>query len=119
MGDWLYIFEAARATHLYQGGDEDSILMYERREIEREQLAKLKHTAGDFNRWITRFEDQVEVCETIGLEISEEAKIYHFMNNLNDLTFKEAKNDFMNQRTRSPFPDTLEEIKQKMIDEYG
>ncbi len=34
MGDWLYIFEAARATHLYQGGDEDSILMYERRELE-------------------------------------------------------------------------------------
>ena len=71
------------------------------------------------NRCITRFEDQVEVCETIGLEISEEAKIYHFMNNLNDLIFKEAKNDFMNQRIRSQFPDTFEENKQKMIDEYG
>ena len=118
-GDWLYIFEAARRTHLHPGGDEDSILMYERRELEKEQLAKLKHTTGDFNRWITRFEDQVEVCETVGLEITEEAKIYHFMNNLNDLIFKDAKNDFMNQRTRSLFPDTYEEIKQKMIDEYG
>ena len=41
------------------------------------------------------------------------------MNNLNDLIFKDVKNDFMNQRTRSLFPDTYEEIKQKMIDEYG
>ena len=51
----------------------------------------LSSSAGDFNRWITRFEDQEEVCETIGLEISEEAKIYHFMNNLNDLLLKAVR----------------------------
>ena len=118
-GDWLYIFEAARLTHLYGGGDEDSILMYELRELERDTLVKMKHSAGDFHRWITRFEDQLEKCETVGLEFTEEAKIYHFMNNLNDLIFREAKTDFMNPRTRSLFPDDYDGIKQKIIEEYG
>ena len=93
--------------------------MYERRELERDQLANLKHAAGDVNRWITRFENHVEVCETVGLEITEETKIYHFINNLNDLIFKDAKNNFMNQRTRSLFLDTYVEIREKMIVEYG
>ena len=44
--------------------------MYERRELERDQLANLKHAAGDVNRWITRFENHVEVCETVGLKIT-------------------------------------------------
>ena len=118
-GDWLYIFEAVRHTHLYGGGEEDGILMYELRELERDTLIKMKHSAGDFNRWTTRFEDQIVKCETVGLEFTEEAKIYHFMSNLNDLIFREAKTDFMNPRTRSLFPEDFEGIKQKMIEEYG
>ena len=49
--------------------------MFQRRDTEREYLAKMKHVSGDFNRWITKFEDQVETCETIGLELDEDAKI--------------------------------------------
>ena len=62
-GDWLFIFKAARETHLYQGVVDDPVLVYERQEQEKEYLSKMKHVAGDFNRWITRFEDQVETCE--------------------------------------------------------
>ena len=61
MEDWLYILEAARLTHLYGGGDEDGILMYELRELERDTRIKLKHLAGNFHRRITRFEDQLGV----------------------------------------------------------
>ena len=74
-GDWLFIFEAARETHMFQGATTDRVLLYEKQEQERDYLSKMKHVSGDFNRWITRFEDQIETCETIGVELSEEAKI--------------------------------------------
>ena len=86
-GDWLFIFKAARETHLYQGVVDDPVLVYERQEQEKEYLSKMKHVAGDFNRWITRFEDHVETCETVGVAMSDEAKIHYFMNNLNDTIF--------------------------------
>ena len=38
------------------------------------RLGSLETATGDFNRWITRFEDQMETYETIGVELSEEAK---------------------------------------------
>ena len=50
-GDWLFIFEAARETHMFQGITTDRVLMYEKQEQEKEYLSKMKHTAGDFNRW--------------------------------------------------------------------
>ena len=61
---------------------------------------------GDFNRWITRFEDQMETCETIGVELSEEAKILYFMNNLNDSIFGDVKSNFMDLSTCALFPQT-------------
>ena len=72
---------------MFQGITTDRVFMYEKQEQEKEYLSKMKHTAGDFNRWITRFEDQMETCETIGVELSEEAKVLYFMNNLNDSIF--------------------------------
>ena len=74
-GDWLFIFEAARETHLMPGIADDPVLIYERQEQEKEVLSKLKHTYGDFNKWITLFEDQITTCETVGVELSEEAKM--------------------------------------------
>ncbi len=118
-GDWLFIFEAARKTHIDNVGTDDGVLMFQRRDTEREYLAKMKHVSGDFNRWITKFEDQVETCETIGLELDEDAKIFYFMNNLNDEIFRESKAAFMNLSTRRLYPDNYEDIKQRMIDEYG
>ena len=72
-GDWLFISEAARETHLMSGiVDYDPVLLYERQEQEKEHLAKMKmkHTHGDFNAWITRFEDQITICEQYVLKVA-------------------------------------------------
>ena len=53
VGDWLFIFEAARETHMFQGVTNDRVLMYEKQEQEKEYLSKMKHTAGDFNARMT------------------------------------------------------------------
>ena len=119
IGDWLFVFEAARETHMFQGAGDDRILMFEKQEQEKDYLSKMKHISGDFNRWITRwitrFEDQMETCETIGVELSEEAKMFYFMNNLNDTIFGDVKSSYMDLSTRALFPDTYEEIKQRVI----
>ena len=87
IGEWLFVFEAARETHMFQGAADDRVLMFE------------KHISGDFNRWITRFEDQMETCATIGVELSEEAKMFYFMNNLNDTIFGDVKSNYMDLRS--------------------
>ena len=118
-GDWLFIFEAARATHLDAGAEDDLVLRFEKRKQEEDYLSKLKHVSGDLNRWITRFEDQVMTCENIGVILTEEAKVFYFMNNLNDTIFGTVKANFMELSTRVLFPDTYDEIKQRIIAEYG
>ena len=52
-------------------------------------------------------------------ELSEEAKILYFMNNLNDSIFGDVKANFMDLSTRALFPQTYEEIKQRIIAEYS
>ena len=42
----------------------------------------MKPVSGDFNKWITRFEDQAETCATVGAVLTDEAKIHYFMTNL-------------------------------------
>ena len=79
----------------------------------------MKHITGDFNRWITRSENQMETCETIGVDLLEEAKILYFMNNLNDSIFGDIKANFLDLSTRALSPQTYDELKQRMIAEYG
>ena len=90
--------------------DDDPVLLYERQEQEKEHLAKMKHTHGDFNAWITRFEDQITICEQYGVELSEEARILYFMNNLNDTIIGNIKTDYMNLCKRALFPRTLRRL---------
>ena len=104
---------------MFQGVASDRIMMYEKQEQGKDYLSKMKHITGDFNRWITRFEDQMETCETIGVDLSEEAKILYFMNNLNDSIFGDIKANFLDLSTLALFPKTYEELKQRMIAEYG
>ena len=53
------------------------------------------------------------------MELSEEAKILYFMNNLNDSIFGDVESNFMDISTRALFPQTYEELKQRMIAEYS
>ena len=118
-GDWLFIFEAARETHLMPGVTDDPVLIYERQEQEKEVLSRHKHVYRDFDKWITLFEDQITTCETVGVELSEEAKILYFMSILNDSIFGEVKASYMNLSTRTLYPRNYEDIKQRMIMAYS
>ena len=45
------------------------VLVYERQD--KEYSSKMKHVSGDLNRWSTIFEDQIEISETVGVNLSE------------------------------------------------
>ena len=75
-GDWLFILKAVKETHLYQGANDDPVLIYQRQEQEKEYLAKMKHVSGDLNKLIKRFEDQAETFATVGAVRAEESKIH-------------------------------------------
>ena len=51
--------------------------------------------------------------------MTEEAKILYFMNNLNDSIFEKVRANFLELSTRVLFPDPYDEIKQRIIVEYG
>ena len=71
------------------GAEDNLVLRFEKKKKQVEDyLSKLKHVSGDF-------EDQVKVCETIGVVLTEEAKVFYFMKNLNDIIFGTVKANFM------------------------
>ena len=43
-GDWLFIFEAARETHLMPGITDDPVLIYERQDRERDPIKTEAHS---------------------------------------------------------------------------
>ena len=66
IGDWLFVFEAARETHMFQGAADDRVLMFEKQEQEKARRS----------------------CAYV-------------------------------REARALFPDTYEEMKQRVIAEYG
>ena len=111
--------EAARETHLMPGVTDDPVLIYERQEQEKEVLSRHKHLYRDLDKWLTLFEDQITTCETVGVELSEEAKILYFMSILNDSIFGEVKASYMNLSTRTLYPRNYADLKQRMIVAYS
>ena len=98
-GDWLFMFEAARATHLDAGAEDDLVLSFENRKQDGDYLSRLKHVSGDFNRWITRFgSSQSSILRAV---------------------FGTVEANYMELSTRSLFLGTYFEIQQHIIAEYG
>ena len=88
---------------------EDPVTAYRRQEQEKGFLAKMKYASGDFNRWTTRFEDQMETCETVGVPFSDEAKIHYFADNLKDTVYdlRRDHGELHELEYESPVPENL------------
>ena len=48
-GDWLFIFEAARATHLDAGAEDDLVLRFEKRKQEEDYLANVNFLKSNYS----------------------------------------------------------------------
>jgi hypothetical protein len=87
-GDYMWIFKAARETHLLfgSGGDEYQLrAIYRKR---REELGRMHHASGPFANWLKRFGDAVNDLRALGDEIEDREVISIGMDCLNPIIFR-------------------------------
>jgi hypothetical protein len=70
-------------THLHVDQAVDDTTMLQRQEIQLEKLKKLKHESGSLEKWLLKFEDQLEVCDALGCKVTDHTKRLYIMENLN------------------------------------
>jgi hypothetical protein len=117
--DWLFVFEAAIATHLQVDVAVDETTILQRQDMQLEKLKKMKHENGSLEKWIMKFEDQIDVCQALGCTINDRTKRLYFMENLNQKIFEQMLMLWKSTLTRSSFPQTYELLKAHVIDEYS
>lgn len=118
-GDYLFLFEAAQATHLQVGSSTEETVITKITKIEEGKLMSMKHISGTYDRWLARFDDQLSVCESVGCEISDVEKRVYFMDNLNRKIFDKTLVQWDVIATRAAaFPKTYEGLKTQMNQEY-
>jgi hypothetical protein len=116
--NWFFLIVAARATHVERRGALDDYSIDLRRDQEEQRLKKLKHVSGKFMNFLTHFENQLEQCESVGLELSEERKCRIFIESLNDSIFEDLKKAYTNIVTASTMPRVLGELKLLAVRHY-
>ena len=119
IGDWLFVFEAIQRTHLVMPMPKDDTAIEERRETLITKLKNVKHESGRFETFIQRFEDQFDICEAAGSEISDVKKRSYFMAGLNKKIFKTVLADWSKTIGRPAFPDSYEALKEEMKTDFS
>jgi len=111
-GNWYFLFVAAKETHIRRATGVDEFEALHRRETERQILKDLVHRKGLYTQWLTRFEDQLETCEIVGIELSEYEKCTYSMGTVNPLIFESTLVMWKNPLSRkSTFSDNYEGLK--------
>ena len=88
--DWLLVFEIAMVTHLHVDQAVDDTAMLQRQEMQLEKLKRLKHESGSLEKWLLKFEDQLEVCDALGCKVTDHTKRLYLMENLNSKIFEQT-----------------------------
>ena len=117
--DWLFVFEAAMATHLQVDAAVDDTAVLQRQEKQLEKLKATKHEYGSLERWILRFEDQLDICDALQCNVTDNTKRLYFMENLNPKIFEQTILMWKSTLTRASFPKKYDELKTHIINEYN
>ena len=117
--DWLFVFEAAMATHLQVDAGVDETAVLQRQEKQLEKLKTTKHEFGSLEKWILRFEDQLDICDALQCNVTDNTKRLYFMENLNPKIFEQTLIEWKSTLTRASFPKKYEELKTHIINEYN
>ena len=88
--DWLFVFEAAMATHLQVDAAVDETAVLQRQERQLDKLKTTKHEFGLLEKWIMKFEDQLDICDALQCNVLDSTKRLYFMENLNLKIFEQT-----------------------------
>jgi hypothetical protein len=72
--DWLFVFEAAMATHLQVDAAVDDTAELQQQEKQMVKIKSTKHEYGSLEKWIMRFKDQLDICDVLQCNVSDKTK---------------------------------------------
>lgn len=72
-----------------------------------------------WEKWLLKFEDQLEVCDALGCKVTEHSKRLYLMENLNTKIFEQTLVLWKSTLTRSTFPTKFAELKPHISYEYS
>ena len=118
-GDWLFLFEAVQKTHLVRPLPKEDTAVRARQNLMVENLKKIKHTSGSFERWLQKFEDYQLICETAGCVIEDVDMRNYLMDALNPKIFARLLTEWRKTVGRPTFADTYVGLKMEVRTEYN
>jgi hypothetical protein len=116
--DWIFVFKVAIATHLQLDAAVDETAVLQRQEKQLERLKAIKHDFRLLEKWIIRFEGQLDICDALQCNITDSMKRLYFMENLNPKIFDQTIIMWKSTLTRMAFQNTYSELKTHIINEY-
>jgi hypothetical protein len=118
--DWVFIFKAAKATHVKRMGHLDEIALLQIQKMQEGELRKVKQIAGmSFDKHIQNFRDALDAVSSTGLELAEAEKKLYFMGSIDTHLFKNVLQEYSSQHGRKKLNEykTLDELIEYLISE--
>ena len=116
---WLWMFEAAEATHLMRGAEKDEVVLLERQQAEYSELRSFHQGHQDFTLWLRRFEDKIRDVEAVGYAITDLQKRVALVNTLNPDVFEDLRKTWNNLALRTHLPSDFSSLKDFVITTYS
>ena len=117
--NWLWMYEAAEATHLMRGAEKDAVVLLERQQAECAELRAFHQGHQEFTFWLRRFEDKMRTVEAVGYELSDLEKRVALVNSLNSEVFDDLKRTWGNLSLRAQLPANYDALKDLIITTYS
>ena len=99
--NWLWMYEAAKATHLMRVVEKDAVVLLERQQAECAELRAFHQGHQEFTFWLRRFEDKKRTVEAVGYKLSDLEKLVALVNSLNSEVFDDLKRTWGNLSLRA------------------
>jgi hypothetical protein len=119
-GNWYHVFEAAKAvtvTRLSEGTND--LVVRERQNLEKSRLEQLKWVQGSWTSFRRAWRNQLDVCEAVGCELSDQDKRIALMGSLNKDVFSSVLFEYKSSTRRNDLPQTFLELSMFIEDEFS
>lgn len=117
--NWIWMFEAAEATHLMRGAEKDEVVLLERQQTEFNELKALYQGQKEFTKWLQSFDDKVRMVEAVGYPITDLETRVALMHTINPLIFEKLKDTWNSLLLRPQLPNTYDRLRDYVITTYS
>ena len=118
--DWYFVFSAAKATHVARlSAIADPVALQQRQDQEQDKLKNLYHSGGYFTNWNAKWQHQLEACQSVELNITDQSKRIFYMACINKELFVSLLNNWRDPIQRVNLPDNFEDLRALVQQEFS